>query len=159
MTWSCKLVVINAQVQFGLFAISILAGRKQWWLKLEGGLKCIHTWMACTKNFGEHNGTSMQALWTRRMVVARQICNNEAHKTMSWKTLMLCCCFNLEIKWKVYKWEQWGLGTCIKLTLTSSQMILWFHQHPTWCCKTILIPSLIVKIPEWVLDSFHLIFD
>jgi hypothetical protein len=84
----------------------------------EGGSKCTHTWTVGTKNFGKHNGASMQALWTKKMVATHQIFSKEACKMMSWKTLMLHCCFNLEAKWKVYKWEKHGFETCIRLTLT-----------------------------------------
>jgi hypothetical protein len=100
----------------------------------------------------------MQALWIGRMAVPHQIFINEACKVMSWKTLMLRCCFNVETKGTFYKWEQQGLGTCTRLTLTSKWMILWFHPHPIPYCKTILNPSLIPKILEWILDGFHLIF-
>jgi hypothetical protein len=158
MTQSCELVAAIPQVQFELFVITIFVGSRWWWLKLEGGFKRIHTWIINTKNFGEHNGASMQVLWTGRMVATHQIFSHEAHKTMNWKTLMLRCCFNFEANWKVYKWEQWGLGTCTTLTLTSMWMILWFHPHPIWYCKIILNPSLIIKILEWLLDLFHLIF-
>jgi hypothetical protein len=158
MTQSCELVATTPQVRFELFTTTILAGRRRWWPKLEGKLKHIHTWTVGAKNFGRHNGASMQALWTKRMAVTCQIFSNKACKVMNWKTLMLCCCFNLEVKWKVYNWEQWGLRTCTRPTLTSSQMILWFHPHLIRYYKTILNPSLITKIMEWALDLFHLIF-
>jgi hypothetical protein len=158
MTWSCEFATITPQAWFELFATTILVGRRRWRPKFEGKLMCIHTWTIGTKNFSRHNGASMQALWIRRMVVTHQIFNNKACEVMNWKTLMLHCCFNLQVKGKVYKWEQRGLRTCTKLTLTSKWTILWFHPHPIPYCKTILNPSLIPKILEWVLDGFHLIF-
>jgi hypothetical protein len=90
-----------------------------------------------------------------KKAVAHQIFSNKAHKVMNWKTLMLCCYFNLEAKGNVYKWEQRGLGTCTRLTLISSQMMLWFHPHPIWYCKIILNPT---KTLEWVLDGFSFDF-
>jgi len=130
MTRSCELATITPQVWFELFMTTILASRKQWRSKLKNEFKCIHTWIVGAKNFGGHNGASMQALWTKRMAMARQIFSNEARKVMSWKTLMLRCCFNFETKWKAYKWEQWGFEKCTKLNLTSNKMLLWFHPHP-----------------------------
>lgn len=159
MTWSCELATTTPQVWFELFMTTILVGRRQWQRKFKGKHKHIHTWTTGAKNFGKHNGTSMQLLWTRRMVATCWIFSNETLKVMNWKTLMLCCYFNLEVKWKVYKSEYWGFETCTWLTLISSQMILQFHPHPIQYCKTILNPSVIAKILEWVLDLFHLTFD
>jgi hypothetical protein len=140
MTHSCDLATTTLQARFELFATTILVDRKRWRPKLEGKFKHIHTWTIGAKNFGRHNETSMQALWTERIVATHQIFSNKPRKVMNKKTLMLHCCFNLETKGKIYKWEQQGLGTCTKLTLTSSQMILWFHPHPIQYCFTIYLP-------------------
>jgi hypothetical protein len=158
MTWSCELAVVTPQVQFELFTTTILVGRRRWWLKLKGGLKRIHIWIVGTKIFGGHNGTLMWALWTGIMVVVRQIFSNKACKVMNWKTLMLCCCFNLEAKGNVYKWEQHGLETHTRLILLP---IKWSYDFIHIQSDIVLQYwiQLIFKTLEWVLDGFHLIFD